>query len=45
MHGHQESMRTLSIIIARLNSGAFVRKSIVNYSYYDLTALIHEVIT
>ena len=29
---------TIFIIVAHLNSGAFVRKCIVNYSYCDFTA-------
>ena len=42
---HPENIHdTIFIIVAHLNSGAFVRKCIVNYSNCDLTALIYEII-
>ena len=40
---HLENVHdTIFIIVAHLNSGAFVRKCIVNYSASDLTTLIIE---
>ena len=33
------------ITVAHLNSGAFIRKCIVNYSYCDLTPFIYEIVT
>ena len=44
---HPENIHnTILVIVVHLNSGAYVRKCIINYSYCDLTALyIHETIT